>query len=189
MPQAEPSATAPSRRNGLRVLSTRRWSTPPAPSTSSAAAATAPSSTTSGRAPTEVRGPDSVGGRSRGCTGLVLQGVLRGYYGGTKGYYMGTYRLPRGCLGGSKRVLRGYSGVLGSRRTHSHSHSKRTRVRARTHTHTHTHACVSACARAYTHVETCCPYRGREPSVVVPSFKLLPQKNVHTHTQHTRTHA
>ncbi len=76
LPQAEPSATAPSRRNGRREKGTRRWSTPPAPSTSSAAKAAAaapaasPTTTTSGRAPTEVRGPDSVGG----CTGWVLRG-------------------------------------------------------------------------------------------------------------------
>ena len=72
LPQAEPSAAAPSRRNGLREMGTRPWSTPsPAPSTSSAATAAAPpTTTTSGRAPTEVRGPDSVGG----YTGWVLRG-------------------------------------------------------------------------------------------------------------------
>ena len=75
LPQAEPSAAAPSRRNGLREMRTRPWSTPsPAPSTSSAATAPPPTTTTSGRAPTEVRGPDSVGGAVGGYTRWVLRG-------------------------------------------------------------------------------------------------------------------
>ena len=78
LPQAEPSAAAPSRRNGLRDMGTRPWSTPsPAPSTSSAATA-APTSTTPGRALTEVRGRT----RSRGGRGVHwvgTTGVLRGY--------------------------------------------------------------------------------------------------------------
>ena len=66
LPQAEPSAAAPSRRDGLREMGTRPWSTPsPAPSTSSSAGA-AP--TTSGRAPTEVRGRTRSGGGGGGYT-------------------------------------------------------------------------------------------------------------------------
>jgi hypothetical protein len=45
LPQVGPSPLAPSRRDGLRDLGTRRWSTPPAPSTSSAASATTTSTT------------------------------------------------------------------------------------------------------------------------------------------------
>jgi hypothetical protein len=96
-PQVEPLALAPPMRDGLRDLRTRRWSTPPAPSTSSAA----PTTRMCGRAPTEVRGRTaSEGGGVLGNTG--------GYFGG---YYKGT----RGTQGYSRRtqgVLRGYSGVL-----------------------------------------------------------------------------
>ncbi len=60
-PQVSRGRAAQTRRNGLALadLTTRRWSTPPAPSTSSAAtaaASTPTSSMPSGRAPTEVRG-------------------------------------------------------------------------------------------------------------------------------------
>ncbi len=61
-PQVSRGRAARPARDGLRDLGdlgTRPWSTPPAPSTSSAAGATTaePSTTTFGRAPTEVRGP------------------------------------------------------------------------------------------------------------------------------------
>jgi hypothetical protein len=77
LPQAEPSAAAPSRRDGMRDMGTRRWSTKPAPSTSSAAntAPPPPATRTSGRAAAEVRGPDSVGG----LHWVGTTGVLRGY--------------------------------------------------------------------------------------------------------------
>jgi hypothetical protein len=84
-PQVEPSATAPSRRNGLRELTTRPWSTPsPAPSTSSAATTAPPTTRTCGRAPTEVRGRT----RSRGVGGTprVLR-VLAGYSGVPRGLW------------------------------------------------------------------------------------------------------
>jgi hypothetical protein len=74
LPQAEPSAAAPSRRDGLRDIGTRPWSTPPAPSTSSAATAAPPTTTTSGRAPTEVRGRTPSEVHWVGTTG-----VLTGY--------------------------------------------------------------------------------------------------------------
>ena len=61
-------AVRPARR-GLREMGTRPWSTPPAPSTSSAAAAP-PTTGTCGRAPTEVRD------RTRAGDG---RGVLGGY--------------------------------------------------------------------------------------------------------------
>jgi hypothetical protein len=55
-PQVSRGRAARPTRIGMRDLGTRPWSTPPAPSTSSAAKAPpAPTSTTSGRAPTKVR--------------------------------------------------------------------------------------------------------------------------------------
>ncbi len=87
-PQVSPGRAARPTRRGLCDICTRPWSMPPAPSTSSAATA-APyltTSTTSGRAPTEVRRRT----RSRGSVG----GYSRGHLGGTTG------------------VLRGYSGVV-----------------------------------------------------------------------------
>jgi hypothetical protein len=82
-------------RNGLRELPTRRWSTPPAPSTSSAAntaARTTPPSRTCTRARTEVRGPDYVTGDGRWVLAGALRGakeVLRGYWRGTRGVSTG----------------------------------------------------------------------------------------------------
>jgi hypothetical protein len=74
-PQVSRGRAARPRRNGLRELTTRPWSTPPAPSTSSAAATTA----TCGRAPTEVRGRTRFGGWVDGVLEGVLEWVLRGY--------------------------------------------------------------------------------------------------------------
>ncbi len=89
-PQVSRGRTARPARRGLRETGTRPWSTLPAPSTSSAAATpTAAASTrTCGRAPTEVRGPDSVKGGGR----RVLDGYSQGYYRvlrGTKGVQIG----------------------------------------------------------------------------------------------------
>ncbi len=100
-PQVSRGRAARRRRRGLPDLGTRPWSTPPAPSTSSAATAatktTAPTSRACGRAPTEVRGPDSVG-------------VVGGYWVGTQG---GTPWVPsrvnRGVLKGQST---GTTGVL-----------------------------------------------------------------------------
>jgi hypothetical protein len=89
-PQVRRGRAARPARNGLRDLSTRPWSTPPAPSTSSAAKAAAPTTTTCGRAPTEVRGPDSRRGGGRGVHWVGTTRVLRGYSG-----------VERGCCGGT----------------------------------------------------------------------------------------
>ncbi len=95
------------RRDGLREITTRRWSTPPAPSTSSAASATAtPSSRTCGRAPT-VRARPRL--RQGGDGGTV--GALQGY----SGYSGGTAGAPRGRSEGARVVLKGttdYKGAL-----------------------------------------------------------------------------
>ncbi len=94
-PQVSRGDAVPSRRSGLADMGTRPWSTPPAPSTSSAATTATPPTRTCGRAPTEVRGPDSVGGWSVGYYG--------GYYKGTSGVLWGTnWSYCRGL------VLRGY---------------------------------------------------------------------------------
>jgi hypothetical protein len=79
LPQVSPGRAAPSRRNGLADVGTRRWSTPPAPSTSSAAPTAPPTSGTRGQTPTEVR--------DRTHAGVVggYSGVLRGYYGVLRG--------------------------------------------------------------------------------------------------------
>jgi hypothetical protein len=81
-PQVSPGPAAPTRRNGLAECTTRRWSMPPAPSTSSAAAMTAPAASptsgTFGRAPTDVRGPDCV--KAGACRGTKrYRGVLEMY--------------------------------------------------------------------------------------------------------------
>jgi hypothetical protein len=80
-PQVSPGRAARPTRDGQADVTTHPSSTPPAPSTSSAATA-APTSRTCGRAPTEVRGRT----RSRG---------------GSVGY-------SRGTCGGNPGVLRGY---------------------------------------------------------------------------------
>ncbi len=81
-PQVRRGRAARPARRGLRETGTRRWSTPPAPSTSSAASAESAgavaTSRTCGSAPTEVRGRTRSGGRSGGRLG--------GYSGGTHGY-------------------------------------------------------------------------------------------------------
>jgi hypothetical protein len=77
------------RPNGPHDLGTRRWSTPPAPSTSSAATTSAPAppaTRTCGSAPTEARGPDSVGGVGRRVPRVGTTGGTRGYYKSTRGY-------------------------------------------------------------------------------------------------------
>jgi hypothetical protein len=87
-PQVSAGRAARPTRDGPRDIRTRRWSTPPAPSTSSAATAatTTPTCTTCGRAPTEVRGRTaSRGGWSGGYTGY-FGWVLRGYLGVLRGY-------------------------------------------------------------------------------------------------------
>ncbi len=88
-PQVSRGRAARPARRGLREITTRRWSTPQAPSTSSAAAA-APSTGTCGRAPTEVR------------TGLVL-----GWSGLQGGVPRGTTRVLRGYYTGYQGVRRG----------------------------------------------------------------------------------
>jgi hypothetical protein len=83
-PQVSHGRAVPSRRNGLRETRTRPWSTPPAPSTSSAASATTaltPTSRMCGRAPTAVRGRTGSGGWSAWYSRGAL-GVLRGAKGG-----------------------------------------------------------------------------------------------------------
>jgi hypothetical protein len=71
-PQVSRGRAARPRRNGLREMGTRPWSTPPAPSTSSAAKATPPAtSRTCTRAPTEVQRWT----RSRGGSRGALRGV------------------------------------------------------------------------------------------------------------------
>ncbi len=79
-PQVSPGRAARPARRGPRDIGTRPWSTPPAPSTSSAATT---ATTTCGRAPTEVRGPDSVEGGGR--VGFVGWALEWGNRGGTKG--------------------------------------------------------------------------------------------------------
>ncbi len=78
-PQVRRGPRAHSRRLGPTGMRTRLRSTPPAPSTSSAANATASSSTTCGQAPTEVR--SRLGGTygCLWCTYMVLR-VREGYY-------------------------------------------------------------------------------------------------------------
>ncbi len=80
--QVSPGRAPQAARCGLGDIRTRPWSTPPAPSTSSAAATTRatpkPTSTTCGRAPTEVRG------RTRSGVG---------------GYLVGTQGVPQGIIG------------------------------------------------------------------------------------------
>ncbi len=110
LPQVSPGRAALPRRDGLAEFCTRPWSTPPAPSTSSAAkltsaAPTASPTMTSGRAPTEVRCRTRSRGRSRGTRG----GYSRGYSGvlrGTKGILGGT----QGVYGATQGVLQGYHG-------------------------------------------------------------------------------
>jgi hypothetical protein len=88
-PQVSRGRAARPRRDGLRDLGTRPWSTPPAPSTSSAAKAPtisiSPTSTTCTRAPTEVRGRTRSGDGSVGYW-VGIQGLLAGVLRGTKGY-------------------------------------------------------------------------------------------------------
>ncbi len=100
-PQVSRGRAARPARNGLADMGTRPWSTPPAPSTSSAAKAAPPTTTTCGRAPTEVRGPDTV---SRGG-----RGYSREYYGGTQGYQGGSIGILRSTRGGYPTGTKGYS--------------------------------------------------------------------------------
>ncbi len=65
-------------------MGTHRWSTPPAPSASSAAPTALTASRTCGRAPTEVRDRTRTGGEVGGYWGELV-----GYSGGTKGVLQG----------------------------------------------------------------------------------------------------
>jgi hypothetical protein len=87
-PQVSPGRAARPRRRGLAEVSTRPWSTPPAPSTSSAAKAPTvpPSTRTCGRAPTEV--------------------LCR-----TRSRVVGEYWVVLRDTRGTKGVLRGSAGV------------------------------------------------------------------------------
>jgi hypothetical protein len=90
-PQVSPGRAVPPARRGKREAGTRPWSTPPAPSTSSAAAIsmapTTSSTRTCGRAPTEVRGrTKSMGGGRWGNQGGTLGGTQGGTRGVLKGY-------------------------------------------------------------------------------------------------------
>jgi hypothetical protein len=115
-PQVSRGRAAQTRRNGLRKaadLTTRRWSTPPAPSTSSAATAAASTPTSSmpcGRAPTEVRcRTRSRAGVGGGVVGYSRPSILGGTTGGTRG---GTRGFCRGTAGVLQGYYRGTTGVL-----------------------------------------------------------------------------